>query len=224
MIKRFFITGTDTNIGKTIASSAIIQSIVSNGYLVAGYKPVSSGCKITSEGKISHDTKILISSSNVLFTYDQVNPLSFLEPNTPYISSINIGKYININELSNGLKIFNNFVDWLIIEGAGGWFTPLGKKLTYADWVVFENLPVILVIGLKLGCINHALLTSSAIRYLGINLVGWIANNLVPSSNQSINYIKYLKEKLCIPLLGEIPYLDPIRYDNLSQYIDISSL
>lgn len=225
MTKCFFITGTDTDIGKTLAACALLQAAARVGYCTSGYKPVASGCKLTPEGLRNQDALALMANSNVALTYHQVNPIAFIKPTSPHIASRDEGRRIVIAELSAGLRTLKNTADWLVVEGAGGWFTPLGETLTYADWVASEGLPVILVVGMKLGCINHALLTAMAIRQAGLLLVGWIANHPAPTTYKLQDYLTTLKKRLKSPLLGEIPWLSTKENTPLAaDYLDLSLL
>ncbi|MGP4123774.1 MAG: dethiobiotin synthase [Sodalis sp. (in: enterobacteria)] len=224
MTKRFFITGTDTDIGKTFAACALLQTAAHAGYRAAGYKPVASGCELTAAGPRNRDALALIANSNVALTYHQVNPLAFIEPTSPHIASRDEGRPIAVAELSAGLRALEAAANWLFIEGAGGWLTPLGKTLSYADWVVAEGLPVILVVGMRLGCINHALLTALAVRQAGLRLVGWIANHPAPPTHQLRDHLSALQERLNAPLLGEIPWLGAAENALLAHYLDLSLL
>ncbi|AFP85465.1 dethiobiotin synthase [secondary endosymbiont of Heteropsylla cubana] len=224
MTKRFFITGTDTDIGKTLVACALLQSITKAGYRTAGYKPVATGCEMTPEGLRNHDALALIKNSSATLCYEQVNPLAFLSPTSPHIASRDAGQYIDVTLLSAGLRKLEDLAEWVIIEGAGGWFTPLAKSLTYADWVIAEQLPVVMVVGIKLGCINHALLTQLAIENAKLPLLGWIANHPIHSSHQLNDYILTLTQYLNAPFLGEIPWLNVLDQDNLTNYINFSYL
>ncbi|WP_162286279.1 dethiobiotin synthase [Pantoea stewartii] len=204
---RWFITGTDTEVGKTVASSALLQAASAAGYRCAGYKPVASGCTLTAEGIRNSDALALQRYSNVPLCYEQVNPLAFMEPTSPHIVSAEEGRPITFSTLSAGLRELEPLADWILIEGAGGWYTPLSETQTYADWVETERLPVILVVGVKLGCINHAMLTAEAIRARGLRLAGWIANAVQPPGQRYQAYLTALKERLPAPCLGVIPWL-----------------
>lgn len=224
MIKRYFITGTDTNIGKTIAACALLQTIVRTGCRAIGYKPVASGCHYTDEGLRHNDALALMANSNVLLPYHQINPLTFLEPTSPHLASFNEGRSIDASVLSVGLRVLEGQAEWLVIEGAGGWFTPLGHELLYSDWVAAEQLPVILVVGIKLGCINHALLTALAVQQAGLLLVGWIINHHLPIKNLSNDYLVVLQDRLDAPLLGEIPWLQDNYKAKLDNYLNLKLL
>ncbi|RLM25759.1 dethiobiotin synthase [Brenneria alni] len=224
MIKRWFVTGTDTGVGKTIASSALLQAANQAGYRTAGYKPVASGCEITPEGVRNSDAMLLQANSLVRLDYHSVNPLAFIEPTSPHIVSAAEQRPIQLAVLSAGLKALETEADWLLVEGAGGWFTPLSARETFADWVVQEQLPVILVVGIKLGCINHALLTANAVQQAGLALVGWIANDIVLPGKRHQEYLLSLQQRLSAPMLGRIPHLAAPRSHNVGQYIDLTRL
>lgn len=222
MSKRWFVTGTDTEIGKTTASCALLQAASAAGYRCAGYKPVASGCEITAEGIRNQDALLLQRYASVALPYEQVNPLAFIEPTSPHIVSAETQRPIVLSQLSAGLETVAAQADWVLTEGAGGWFTPLSERHTFADWVVLEQLPVILVVGVKLGCINHALLTAQAIAASGLPLAGWIANCVQPEGRRHAEYMATLRRCLPAPLLGTIPYLDDERLlEQAGQYLTL---
>ncbi|MEZ3497956.1 dethiobiotin synthase [Pantoea sp. KPR_PJ] len=204
---KWFITGTDTEVGKTVASGALLQAANAAGYRTAGYKPVASGCELTAEGIRNSDALALQRYSSLALRYEQVNPLAFLEPTSPHIVSAEEGRPITFEVLSQGLRALEAQAEWLLVEGAGGWYTPLSETQTYADWVTQEQLPVILVVGVKLGCINHAMLTADAVLARGLRLAGWIANDIEPPGKRHQAYMETLKQRIPAPLLGEIPWL-----------------
>ncbi|ATA23416.1 dethiobiotin synthase [Brenneria goodwinii] len=224
MTRRWFVTGTDTEVGKTVASSALLQAANQAGYRTAGYKPVASGCDITPDGIRNGDALSLQANSSVPLDYQSVNPVAFVEPTSPHIVSAAQQRPIKLAELSAGLRALEARADWLLVEGAGGWLTPLSERETFADWVAQERLPVILVVGVKLGCINHALLTASAVRQAGLTLGGWIANDISPPGKRHREYLLSLQQRLPAPMLGEIPHLANPLARNLAQYVDLTLL
>lgn len=224
MIKRYFVTGTDTEVGKTVASRALLEAANRAGYRSAGYKPVASGSAMTAEGWRNSDALALQANSSVALSYDEVNPYVFTEPTSPDIISAAEGRPIELAQLSAGLRHLELKASWLLVEGAGGWFTPLSLQYTFADWVQREQLPVILVVGVKLGCINHALLTAMAIWQAGLPLVGWIANDIILPGKRHEEYLVTLCRMLSAPLLGKIPHLPDIECQILEPYLDISQL
>jgi len=225
VIKKWFVTGTDTEVGKTVASCALLQAAAQAGFKTAGYKPVASGSEMTPEGIRNSDALALQRNSSVPLSYEQVNPLAFLEPTSPHIISAEEGRPIAFATLSAGLAALTRHGDWIQVEGAGGWFTPLSESSTFADWAVAEKLPVILVVGVKLGCINHAMLTAQAIKSAGLPLVGWIANDVLPPGRRHAEYIATLRKVLPAPMLGEIPWLAELDEKTaLGDYLDLSPL
>ncbi|WP_075180760.1 dethiobiotin synthase [Pantoea sp. 1.19] len=208
MSKRFFITGTDTEVGKTVASSALLQAATAAGWCAVGYKPVASGCEQTAEGLRNEDALALQQHSAVPLRYEEVNPFAFAEPTSPHIVSAESDRPVSLAAMHRGLAALEKKSDWLLVEGAGGWYTPLGEGVSYADWVAEAQLPVVLVVGVRLGCINHALLTQQAILASGLPLAGWIANQIVPPGGRHTEYMQTLRAGLRAPLLGEIPHLN----------------
>jgi len=208
MIKKFFITGTDTNVGKTLASSILLQKATLAGYKTAGYKPISSGYQKKSHSFLNNDAVILQKNSSIILTYKEVNPISFPEYAPPHILSGFQKRNINKKELSSGLNNIIKKSNWILIEGIGGWYTPLSYKETLSTWVKQEKLTVIIIVGIKLGCINHAILTEKAIISEQIKCGGWIANNILPKDKYNVFYIQTLLNYIKSPLLGIIPYLN----------------
>ncbi|WP_367670620.1 dethiobiotin synthase [Sodalis-like secondary symbiont of Drepanosiphum platanoidis] len=219
MIKKYFITGTDTNVGKTIISCALIKYFVKKGYKTIGYKPIASGSYVTNLGSRNDDVIKLLFSSNVNLKYNQINIYSLINSTSPHIASMDEKIKINIKKISKNLKKLESLGDYIFIEGAGGWFTPLSNNYFFSDWVIYEKISVILVVGLKLGCLNHALLTIESIKNSNINITGWIANHLYPITHRSKEYIISLNKMLKIPLLGEFPWIKKLEKTDTSKYI-----
>lgn len=225
VINRFFVTGTDTEVGKTVASTALLQAATALGFTTAGYKPVASGSDMTPDGLRNSDALALQHNSSLALAYDAVNPYTFAEPTSPHIISADEQRPIDFSVLSAGLRSLEQQADWLLVEGAGGWFTPLSSTQTFADWVTGEQLPVILVVGVKLGCINHAMLTAQAVQQAGLPLVGWIANDVVPPGKRHAEYMASLTRLIPAPLLGEIPWLgESGDTANVGRYLSLNAL
>lgn len=225
MTKTYFVTGTDTEVGKTIASCALLQAAGQLGYRTVGYKPVASGSEMTADGLRNSDALALQRNSTLAVDYAAINPYTFAEPTSPHIISADEGRPIQAPVMSAGLRALEKQADWVLVEGAGGWLTPLSPTLSFADWVQAEQLPVILVVGVKLGCINHALLTAQAIRQAGLTLVCWVANDVTPPGKRHAEYMATLRRTLAAPLLGEIPWLSETpEQAETGRYIDLSTL
>lgn len=225
MTERYFVTGTDTEVGKTIASCALLQAANQQGFRTAGYKPVASGSDMTPEGLRNSDALALQRNSSLSLSYETVNPWTFAEPTSPHIVSAATDTPILPEGMSAGLRSLEDKAEWVLVEGAGGWFTPLSEQVTFADWVIAEQLPVILVVGVKLGCINHAMLTALAIEHAGLRLAGWIANDVQPPGRRHQEYIATLRRVIKAPMIGEIPWLSHAPDEaNNGHYLNLSVL
>ncbi|MGI3450457.1 dethiobiotin synthase [Citrobacter freundii] len=225
MTDTYFVTGTDTEVGKTIASCALLQAAGQLGLRTVGYKPVASGSEMTTEGLRNGDALALQRNSVASVDYAAINPYTFAEPTSPHIISADEGRPIQAAVMSAGLRALEEQADWVLVEGAGGWFTPLSPTLSFADWVTAEQLPVILVVGVKLGCINHAMLTAQAVQQAGLTLAGWVANDVTPPGKRHAEYMATLRRVLPAPLLGEIPWLaEEPELASTGHFIDLSVL
>ncbi|QCI25992.1 dethiobiotin synthase [Buchnera aphidicola] len=210
MIKKWFITGTDTNVGKTIVSIILIKKAKRLGLTAIGYKPISSGCRKTIKGLQNSDTLLLQKNSTIQLDYKIINPYAFYHAIPPVFLN-NKNYKINFYTLSKKLQYIKKKANCIIIEGIGGWCTPICIKNNLSDWLKKENIPVILVIAIKLGCINHAILTTQSILQSGVKYVGWFANCTTPEK-YILNYIYIIKKYISAPFLGIIPYIKDINY------------
>ncbi|GAL59591.1 dethiobiotin synthase [Pseudescherichia vulneris] len=220
MLKRFFITGTDTAVGKTVVSRALLQALAASGRSVAGYKPVAKGSKETPEGLRNKDALVLQSVSTLALPYEAVNPIALSEEE----SSVAHSCPINYGLLSKGLAHLTERVDHVVVEGTGGWRGLMNDLRPLSDWVVQEQLPVIMVVGIQEGCINHALLTAQAIASDGLPLIGWVANRINPGLAHYAEIINVLGKKIPAPMIGELPYLPRAEQRELAHYIDVTLL
>ncbi|MEY3791984.1 MAG: ATP-dependent dethiobiotin synthetase BioD [Pseudomonadota bacterium] len=218
----FFITGTDTNIGKTAITCSLIAKCIEEGFRAGGMKPVAAGCHIENGYMISDDVKKIIEVSNVDLNIKEINPYSFEPPIAPHISFKS--NEIDINLIKKYLRSFENKMDYLFIEGVGGYAVPLTKTFTTADLVENLDIPVILVVGMKLGCINHALLTVESILNKKQKLCGWVANRIDGDMQAYEENFFFLKEKIKAPCLGEVPYFKDFDPYKASKFIDINKL
>ncbi|SFT62920.1 dethiobiotin synthase [Kosakonia arachidis] len=217
MLKRFFVTGTDTSVGKTVASRALLQALAASGKTVAGYKPVAKGSKETPEGLRNKDALVLQSVSSLDLPYQAINPIALSEEE----SSVAHSCPINYSLLSNGLTNLCEKVDHVVVEGTGGWRSLMNDLRPLSEWVVQEQMAVVMVVGIQEGCINHALLTAQAIASDGLPLIGWVANRINPGLAHYAEIINVLSKKLPAPLVGELPYLPRAEQRDLAQYINL---
>ncbi|WP_127956694.1 dethiobiotin synthase [Serratia microhaemolytica] len=220
MLTRLFITGTDTSVGKTVVARGLLQAFAAQGRSVVGYKPIAAGCQETSEGIRNKDALVLQASSTIPVCYEEVNPITCLD------EVFHAGEIQDTNYqlMSQGLQHLTHQAETVVVEGSGGWRVLLSDLQPYSNWVVQQRLPVILVVGIKLGCVSHALLTAEAVINDGLTLLGWVANRINPGLAHYAETIAALRQRIPAPLLGEIPYLPRAEQRELAQYIDISKL
>jgi dethiobiotin synthetase len=193
MQQSFFITGTDTEVGKTYIACKLIKHYVALGYKVVGMKPVAAGCDWVDGAWLNEDVKLLTAASNVQAPTHLINPYSFKEPIAPHIAAQHEGVTIDLQLIADAYQQLTQLADIVIVEGAGGLLVPLGNDHTLADLVAQLNIPIILVVGLKLGCINHALLTYEVIRQRQLKLDSWLANPIDSSMLASADNLHTLK-------------------------------
>ena len=217
--KTFFITGTDTDAGKTFAACALLQAANKRGLTTAAVKPIAAG-GIPVDGDMENlhndDALLLQKLCTVSLRYEEVNPLCLEQAIAPHIAAQQQGVKIQAQALANHCKtIMDKNADLMLIEGAGGWVVPLNPSEFVGDIVKILKIPVILVVGMKLGCLNHALLTVKAIQEEGLVLHGWIANQLDPEMPVFKENLDTLQKKITAPLIATIPWAYDIESGNL---------
>jgi dethiobiotin synthetase len=201
-----FVTGTDTEVGKTQVSAALMGLLKQQGQRVAAMKPIASGCDMKPEGLRNDDALVLNQQANVALAYDVVNPYAFEPAIAPHIAAQQRGIVIDASVIERQFYNIQQQVDSVVVEGAGGWLVPIDTTLTMADVAIRLGLPVVLVVGIRLGCINHALLTVDAIKRSGLPFYGWVANHIVENT-ESAAIIETLKFRISAPCLGVVPVL-----------------
>lgn len=200
----YFVTGTDTGVGKTLISCALLHGFAAQGKRVAGFKPVAAGCD---EDGHNDDAKALRAASTVPLTYGQVNPYCFMQAVAPHLAAQFVGVSISIERIMESFSELNSQSDLVIVEGAGGFRVPLNARQDSADLAQKLGLPVILVVGMRLGCLNHALLTTEAISARGLMLAGWVANVVNDNMAMLEENITALQQRIAAPLLGVVPHM-----------------
>ena len=199
----YFVTGTDTGVGKTLICCALLHIFAAQGQRVVGMKPVAAGCD---DDEPNEDVKKLRSASNVMATYGQINPYSFIHPIAPHIAARNAGVRIDFSRILTSCNELASQADVIIVEGVGGFKVPLNERQDSDELAQQLQLPVILVVGMRLGCLNHALLTAGAIDACGLKLAGWVANVLDADMPALRDNIAALEQRLAAPLLGVVEY------------------
>lgn len=210
---RFFITGTDTGVGKTRIAVALCRTLVQRGLRVTAMKPVASGCISTDAGLRSEDALALQRAINVRIPYDEINPYAFKAAIAPHIAAKDIGCKIDFEVLDRAYQRMTLQSDITIVEGAGGWLAPLDAVRSFADLAGFWQLEVILVVGMRLGCLNHALLTAEAIERRGLRLRGWVASVIDPHFERLEENLSILQIRLAQPRLGVFPFVPQLDDD-----------
>ena len=201
----YFITGTDTGIGKTVVTLCLMRWLQGRGLRVAAMKPVASGCERTPEGLRNEDALQLQRQASMPLDYGAVNPYAFEPPIAPHIAAQEAGEEIRIDTILHDMRQLAGEADIVCVEGVGGWLVPLNGRETVADLAVSLGLGVVLVVGMRLGCLNHALLSARAIEASGAPLAGWVANCMPPAADYLDENINTLKSMITAPLLGVVP-------------------
>jgi len=207
MMRKIFVTGTDTEVGKTLITAALINKARQQKMRVDAIKPVAAGCEKLDAQWRNEDALILLEALADQRSYSQVNPIALKSAIAPHIAARLEGIELSVERLINLCAIEKRDAELLFIEGAGGWLVPLNDNETLADFAAETHCDVLLVVGMRLGCINHALLTAESIRSRGLKLAGWVANGVQPQMTAYQENLATLKAKLDAPLLGEVPYL-----------------
>ncbi|MCW8825477.1 MAG: dethiobiotin synthase [Gammaproteobacteria bacterium] len=224
MANGFFITGTDTGIGKSWCSAALIWKLQQQGFNVAGMKPIASGCVETAEGLKNEDALLLQQFSSQPIPYSEINPYAFKPAIAPHIAAEQADICINLESIKQNFDVISSRFDFTIVEGVGGWLVPLNDQQSVADLATTLGLPVIMVVGIRLGCINHALLTAQQIQQSGCQLVGWIANTTDVEMKEIQRNIETIDAMVDAPLLGTTPFLKQFDQQQLAAAIDINTL
>jgi dethiobiotin synthetase len=224
MARGIFITGTDTGVGKTTVSLALMQALQERGLKVAGMKPVASGSEQTAEGLRNADAVKLLAQSSVVLSYAWVNPYAFEPPIAPHIAAQQVGACIDIAVIRECYEKIAQQVDVVVVEGVGGWLVPISATHTMADVAVSLLLPVINVVAIKLGCLNHALLTQRSIADVGATSLGWVANHTAAGSELGHDLVQALAQRIAVPLLGELPHRPSASVADMAGCVDVSSV
>ncbi len=207
--RAYFVVGTDTGVGKTYIASALIRYFAAQGTQVVGMKPVASGCELGIQGAwenqlVNEDMAALHAASNVKADLDLINPYRFAPAIAPHIAAEQAGISIDTNLILQRYQTLQNMAQLVIVEGAGGFFVPLNDAETIADLAVKLDAPIILVVGMRLGCINHALLTVEAIKTRGLTLAGWVANCIDADMPVFEENLASLRQRIAAPCLAVV--------------------
>lgn len=221
----FFITGTDTEIGKTTVAAGLLHAARARGLSTAAAKPVASDCTMTAEGLRNGDALALLGECSLALDYAEVNPFAFAPAIAPHLAAREVGVELTVERLLPPVqRLLARGADFSLVEGAGGWRVPLAGAESLSDLAVALRLPVILVVGVRLGCINHALLSAEAIERDGLRLAGWVANLVDPATARLDDNLATLAERLPAPCLGRVPHLAAASPAAVAAHLDLTAL
>jgi len=223
----YFVTGTDTDCGKTFISAALLNRAKELGRATLGLKPIASGCERMEVGLRNSDALSLMAQSSIKLDYALVNPVSFEPAIAPHIAASQTGTDISpesiLNRLSGALEGLNDS-ELCIIEGAGGWRLPLGEGRYLSEVVQQLSVPVILVVGVKLGCLNHAVLTQEVVKADGLEIAGWVANIVDGDTPCLEENLASLQSLMSAPCIGVVPHLQDVSIEAAAAYLSLDSL
>lgn len=217
MKQGFFVTGTDTGVGKTLISAALIHSLRNENVRVSGMKPIASGCIETDHGLKNEDADLLLQASNVDADYDLICPYRFRPPIAPHIAAQEQGAVISIKYIMECYRHLQSSSDKVVVEGVGGWQVPLDEQKSMSDLAIELDLPVIIVVGGRLGCINHALLTADSILASGLSVAGWVFNQIDPDMQQVAAVKQTLQNRMPGRLIADIPWHENPDFQEISR-------
>jgi dethiobiotin synthetase len=218
MTKGYFVTGTGTGVGKTLVSCALLHAFSARGETTVGMKPVAAGC----EDGNWRDVELLAAASTVAAPRELINPYALIPTIAPHIAAGRAGINIDINVIRQACLELQKIADVVIVEGVGGFLVPLNDHQDSADMAIALGLPVIVVVGMQLGCLNHALLTAQAVRATGLTLAGWVANCIDPQMDVIDENVLALEQRLACPLLGVLPFEQNPDARKLSALLDFA--
>jgi dethiobiotin synthetase len=213
-----FVTGTDTGVGKTLVAAALLHALARHHTRVVGMKPVTAGTLSTPQGPVSEDAQQLRAASTVQVSHELDSPVLLPEPLSPHLAAQRAGLRIDLAQIQASYRALRQHADAIVVEGAGGFLVPLesncdaqdavhpAKLVTGADLALALGLPIVLVVGIRLGCLNHALLILEAIQSRGLPLIGWVANRIDPNMQAGNENIAFLRHHIAAPCLGDVPH------------------
>lgn len=225
MSPAYFIAGTDTDVGKTTIAAGLLYAARQAGLSTAAGKPVASGCEQTPHGLRNADALALLAECSLPLSYDEVNPVAFEPAIAPHIAAREAGVVVSVSSLLAPMQqVLAKQADFTLIEGAGGWRVPLSDQDSLSDVARGLDLPVILVVGVRLGCISHALLTAEAIAQDGLQLAGWVANIIDSKTARLEENLATLAERLPAPCLGRVPKLKAVSAQAVAEHLQLDLL
>ncbi|MFQ6371408.1 dethiobiotin synthase [Shewanella sp. YIC-542] len=222
----FFVTGTDTDSGKTHVAAALLHKARTTYHMkTVGVKPIASGCESTAQGLRNSDALMLMAESTLQLDYEKINPFTFAPAIAPHVAAADIGLELSPESVLSRLDLTQYaMADFCLMEGAGGWRLPLGQNRYLSETVAALAMPVIVVVGMKLGCLNHAVMTEELIRADGLRVAGWVANRAQADMARFDENLASLQQMMQSPCLGCIPHLQDAPVSAMAEYLDLTPL
>ena len=214
LVGSYFVIGTDTDVGKTYIATALVRHFAQLGFKTVGMKPVASGCEVSLDGDsqiVNADIIALVHAGNVNAPLNLISPYRFFPAIAPHIAAEQAGVDMKVSEISQAFHQLRKLAEVVIVEGAGGLLVPINQNQTLADVALELSLPIILVVGMRLGCINHALLTVAALKQQGLILAGWIANQIDPQFSMFNQNVATLQQRIDAPCLSVVMWQDQLK-------------
>jgi len=219
-----FVAGTDTGVGKSRIAAALMRALKNRGHTVLGMKPVAAGCEGSSAGLRNEDALLLQAEGSLRLPYETVNPYAFAPPIAPHLAAMEVGQSIDMAVIERNYREMERQAERVVVEGAGGWLVPLNESESLAAVPQRLGLGVVLVVGLRLGCINHALLTVEAIHASGCPLLGWVANTLDPEMARRAENIETVRARIDAPLLGVVGHRSLLDLDAVVAELSVAAI
>ncbi len=220
----FFITGTDTGVGKTWITLGLLHALQMRGLVAAGMKPVAAGCVPGPDGLRNDDALHIQAQSSLPLPYESINPYAFAPAIAPHIAAAESETRIDLVRIQQAYRELAARAACVVVEGVGGWKVPLNEADTVADMAKILGLPVILVVGVRLGCLNHALLTAESIRAHGCSLVAWVANRADAGCERAQENVEALRVRITAPFLGTVPHLHRFDAAAIAERLELERL
>jgi dethiobiotin synthetase len=220
----FFVTGTNTAVGKTLVACALLHAFAARGYTAVGMKPIASGAERRGNDLINDDVERLVAAGNVAAPYEEINPYCFAPPIAPHIAAQQAGVRIELERIERAFRAIAARAQVVVVEGVGGFRVPLGAGSDTGELAARLALPVVLVVGMRLGCLNHALLTSDAITSRGLKLAGWVANHIEPHMAAATENVQTLEQRISAPLLARIAFAADPDPKEIAAAFDLDSV